>query len=159
MTSMGGESNVHSQTNHPDSMSPPHIGHAYNIQSQVSAINSRVLALLYEVLQLGNHSLQDGCTNPIFMFGQIISQEININNIKISLIHISDFISNKELKNNREEDILFLKGFGQITFDFISSVFKGGQDQLKTEKITRCSVSSSRISLSPKSLLLIKERK
>lgn len=60
------------------------------------------------------------------MFGQIISQEININNIKISLIHISDFISNKELKNNREEDILFLKGFGQITFDFISSVFKGG---------------------------------
>jgi len=59
------------------------------------------------------------------MFGQTASHEININNIKISLIYISNFISNRELKNNREEDIPFLKCFGQITFDFISFVFKG----------------------------------
>ena len=60
------------------------------------------------------------------MFGQTASQEIDINNIKISLIHISNFISNRELKNNREEDILFFKGFEQIAFNFESSIFKGG---------------------------------
>ena len=59
------------------------------------------------------------------MFGQTASQEIDINNIKISLIYISNFISNRELKNNREEDILFFKGFGQIAFNFESSIFKG----------------------------------
>ena len=68
------------------------------------------------------------------MFSQTTTQEINVNNIKTSLSHISDFISNRELKNNREKDILFLEGFGQIAFDFVSAIFKGGLDQLKTEK-------------------------
>jgi len=67
------------------------------------------------------------------MFDQTASQEIDINNIKISLTCISDFINNRELKNNRKEDILFLKGFGQIAFNFVSSVFKGGWDQLKMD--------------------------
>jgi len=68
------------------------------------------------------------------LFSQTATQEIDVNNIKTSLSHISDFISNRELKNNREKDILFLKGFGQIAFDFVSAIFKGGLDQLKTEK-------------------------
>jgi len=55
-------------------------------------------------------------------------------NIKTLPTRISDFISNRELKNNKEEDILFLKGFGQIAFDFVSAVFKGGWDQLKMDK-------------------------
>jgi len=92
------------------------------------------LSLSYKKLQPGNPDSWDGYTNLIFIFGQTASQEIDINNIKISLIHISNFINNKELKNNKEEDIPFLKGFGQITFDFISSVFKGRWDQLKMEK-------------------------
>ena len=70
----------------------------------------------------------------ISMFGQNTSQEIDVNNIKIFLICIFDFISNKKLKNNREEDILFLKDFGQIAFDFVSSVFKGRWNQLKMKK-------------------------
>ena len=67
------------------------------------------------------------------MFRHNNTQEIDINNIKISLIHISDFIRNKKLKNNRKEDIPFLNGFGQIIFEFISSLFKGGWDILKTD--------------------------
>ena len=67
------------------------------------------------------------------MFSQITLQEININNIKISLSCISDFIGNRELKNNRKDDIPFLKGFGQVAFDFVSSVFKRGWDQLKMD--------------------------
>ena len=68
------------------------------------------------------------------MFGQTVSQEIDVNNIKISLICIFNFISNRELNNNREENILFLKDFGQIAFNFVFSVFKGKWDQLKIEK-------------------------
>jgi len=68
------------------------------------------------------------------MFRQNNTQEIDINNIKISLMHISDFISNREFKNNREKDILFLNSFGQIVFDFVSFVFKGEWDELKTDR-------------------------
>jgi len=60
------------------------------------------------------------------------SQKIDVNNIKISLTQISNFISNKELKNNREEDISFLKGFGQVAFDFEAAIFKEGWNYLKT---------------------------
>ena len=115
-------------------MALPHIGLAYNIYSQVSAINNSASSLLYEVLQPGNFNLWDGCTNPISMFVQNTSQEIDVNNIKILLMHILNFISNRKLKNNREADIPFLSSFGQIIFDFVSSVFKGGWDQLKTNK-------------------------
>ncbi len=41
-------------------------------------------------------------------------------------MHISDFIDNRKLKDNREEDIPFLSKFGQIVFDFVSSLFKKG---------------------------------
>jgi len=58
------------------------------------------------------------------MFGQTSSQKIDVNNIKLSLTRISDFISNKELKNNRKKDISFLKGFSQITFDFVFCYFQ-----------------------------------
>ena len=118
-------------------MVPPHVGHALNMQpqvphvdqapnmhSQVPDINIGISSLSYEELQLGNPYLWDGCTNLIFMFSQTATQEINVNNIKISLCCISDFTRNRELKNNREEDIPFLKGFGQIAFDFVFSIFK-----------------------------------
>ena len=67
------------------------------------------------------------------MFSQVTLQEINVNNIKISLSCISNFISNRELKSNREDNISFLKGFGQVTFKFVSFVFKEGWDQLKMD--------------------------
>ena len=125
MTSKRGESNIYSPANNTDSMAPPHIGLAYNMYSQVPAINSSISSLLYEELQLGNSNLWNVYTNPISMFGQNTSQEINVNNIKISLMHILNFTSNRELKNNREADIPFISSFDQIAFDFVSSIFKG----------------------------------
>jgi len=38
----------------------------------------------------------------------------DLKNIKISLYHIVDFIKNRKLENNREEDIPSLIGFGQV---------------------------------------------
>ena len=112
----------------------PYVGYTHNIQPQVLAINNGILSLLYEELHLGNFDLWNSCTNLISMFGQTASQKIDVNNIKISLTHISDFISNRELKNNKEKNILFLKGFGQIAFNFVFSIFKSGWDQLRIDK-------------------------
>jgi len=67
------------------------------------------------------------------MFSQISLQEIDVNNIKISLSYISNFISNRELKSDKENNIPFLKGFGQVAFNFIFFIFKRGWDQLKTD--------------------------
>ena len=106
----------------------PHVGYAINIYLQVLDINIGTLSLLYEELQLGNPNLWNSRTNPIFLFGQTATQEIDVNNIKTSLTCISDFISNRELKNNRKKNILFLKRFGQIAFDFVFTIFKNGWD-------------------------------
>jgi len=130
---LGEESNIQDQANPSDCMALPHVGHAHNMQPQAPAINSGISSLSYEELQLGNSDLWDGHTNPISMFGQIASQEIDVNNIKISLSHISNFIVNRELKNNKEDDISFLKGFDQVAFNFVSSIFKGGWDQLRID--------------------------
>ena len=62
------------------------------------------------------------------MLGQISFQKINVNNIKILLSCIANFIGNRELKNNRKEDIPFLKGFSQIAFNFVFAIFKGRWD-------------------------------
>ena len=86
--------------------------YAHTISPTAPAINSDISSLSYDMCQLGNLDLWDGCTSPISMFGQIVLQEINVNNIKIPLHHIFDFVSNRDIKNNREEDIPFLKGFG-----------------------------------------------
>jgi len=101
--------------------------------SLAPAINSNVSSLSYKLCQLGNPKSWDSHTNPTSMFSQTSSQKIDVNNIKILLSHISNFISNRELKNNREEDIHFLKGFGQIAFDFVATVFKDRWDQLRTD--------------------------
>ena len=74
--------------------------------------------------QQSNSELWDSHTNPISLFSQISLQEINVNNIKNSLTHISDFISYRELKNNRKKDIPFLKEFSQVVFDFVIAIFK-----------------------------------
>ena len=130
---LGREVNIYDQANHSDSMLSPHVGYAHNIQPLAPAINSSVSALPYKELQLGNSNSWDSYTNLISMFSQTASQEIDIYNIKVLLSCISDFISNRELKNNREEDIPFLKGFSQITFNFISTIFKSRWDQLRMD--------------------------
>jgi len=93
------------------------------------------------------------------MFGYNNTQEINVNNIKISLMYISDFIRNRELKNNRKEDIPFLNSFGQTTFKFISSLFKSRCDALKTNINNKSLHELIKEEFSSKVLILSKDRK
>ena len=110
-------------------------------------------------LQPGNPDLWDGHTNPISMFGHNNTQEIDINNIRISLMHISNFIRNSELKNNKEEDIPFLNSFGQTVFKFISSLFKGRWNVLKIDINNKSLYKLIKEEFSSKVPMLSKDRK
>ena len=52
--------------------------------------------------------------------------------LKFPFITFLILSANRDIKNNREEDIPFFKGFGQVAFDFVSAVFKSNWNQLKT---------------------------
>ena len=71
-----------------------------------------------------------GQTQPISIFGRISIQDIDVNNIKTSLIYISEFIVNCHIKNNKETDILCLEGFSKIAFELVKSIYKEGWDNL-----------------------------
>ena len=126
ITPKGEESNIQVPANNKASKPIPHIELATNMFPHAPVFNSISSSLPYIKLQLDNPDLWDGYTNPISLFGQNNTQEIDVNNIMISFRHISDFISNRKLKNNEEENIPFLSGFGQIAFDFVFSLFKRG---------------------------------
>ena len=86
--------------------------------------------LLYKELQLANINSWDGHTHPISLFGRLGTQDIDVNNIKVSLEQMSDFISNHHLINHKEDKIPCLTGFGKVAFELISSIFKGEWDNL-----------------------------
>ena len=86
--------------------------------------------LSYEELQPANNNSWDGRTNPTSLFRRLGTQDIDVNNIKISLEQISDFIANRHLNNHKEDEIPYLTGFGKVAFDLVSSIFKGGWDIL-----------------------------
>jgi len=132
-TPLEGVTNNQSQNFQSNNVPLPHVDHNHTTPSPAPAINSSISSLLYEMYQLDNSESWDGYTNSISLFSQMSSQEINVNNIKISFTYISNFISYRELKNNREKDIPFLKEFGQVIFDFVAAIFKGGWDYLKMD--------------------------
>ena len=158
VTPKRGKSNIQVPANNIDSMPLPYVGNTNNMCPQVPIVNSSVSSLPYAELHLGNPKLWNGHTNPISMFGQNNTQEININNIKISLICISYFISNRELKNNRKIDIPFLSSFGQIIFNFVSSIFKEEWDQLKTDRDNKMFCELIKEEFTTKILCQVKEK-
>ena len=98
---------------------------------QEQAINSlSPPVFLYEELQLANNNSWDSRTNLTSLFRRLRTQDIDVNNIKISLERISDFIANCHLNNHKEDKIPCLTGFGKVAFDLVSSIFKGGWDIL-----------------------------
>ena len=54
------------------------------------------------------------------------TQDIDINNIKVSLSYILDFIADWHIKNNREIDISCLESFSKVAFKFVKFIYKGG---------------------------------
>jgi len=75
----------------------------------------------------------EGHMQLISIFGRMSTQDIDINNIKVSLSHISDFIADQQIKNNRKIDISCLEGFSKVVFEFVKSIYKGEWDNLLAE--------------------------
>ena len=80
--------------------------------------------LAYSDSQPTNQNSYNSQTNPILIFGIEELKIIDINNIKLYLYWITDFIKNCSLKKNRKEDILCLKSFKQATYLLVSAMFE-----------------------------------
>ena len=50
----------------------------------------------------------------------------NIENIKVSLMRVSDYIINKSVDRGKVNDFDNLKDVGKITWDLISVIYKAG---------------------------------
>jgi len=70
--------------------------------------------ILYEKAQLTNDNLLNSWLNPISLFGTKKTVLKDLKNIKSLYCYIADYIKDRHLKNNREEDIPSFLGFGQI---------------------------------------------
>ena len=57
----------------------------------------------------------------------------DVKNVITSLNDIISFIDKRDLKNNKEINISFLKGFEQAAWNVISAIYKSGWDKLKTD--------------------------
>ena len=58
-------------------------------------------------------------------------KDTDIDNIKLFLSHITNFIKNHPFKNNREDNILCLEDFGQTTYTLVSAIFESSWDTFK----------------------------
>jgi len=80
--------------------------------------------LVYSDNQSTNQNSWNSQSNLILIFKAKKLKITDINNIKLSLYWIADFIKNYTLKNNREKNILYLKGFGQAAYSLVSAMFE-----------------------------------
>ena len=79
-----------------------------------------------------SHNIWDDNLNLISMFDMIKKLAENIKNIIISLNHMISFIDKRDIENNRKSNLSYLKGFGQVAWSLISTIYKSGWDKLKT---------------------------
>ena len=79
----------------------------------------------------------DGEAYPLSIFRTIEFLDTDSKNILTSLLQMANFIRNRKLKNNTENDIPALEGFCQAAWSFISSIYEAGWDSLKTDNCNR----------------------
>ena len=71
--------------------------------------------------------------NLVSLFGTIKKMQNNLHNIKLFLNYITFFISNRNLKNNREHNILCLTSFGKAAWNFILAIYNNKWNNLKVD--------------------------
>ena len=91
----------------------------------------------YKDNQLVELNSWDKEAHPLLIFGTIEFLDIGSKNILTSPLQMANFIQNRKLKNNIENNISALEGFGQTAWLFISSIYKIGWNSLKTNDCNR----------------------
>ena len=82
--------------------------------------------LPYNVNQAINPQSWDSSFYPILLYSSMEYILSNIENIKVSLMRVSDYIINKSVDRGKVNDFDNLKDVGKITWDLISVIYKAG---------------------------------
>ena len=78
----------------------------------------------------------NGGFHPILLHGSIEHIASNVKNIKDSLKFMAKYISNKQIKLAKANDLTDFNGIGDVVWNFISSVYKSNWDTLHMDNKT-----------------------
>ena len=80
----------------------------------------------------------DSKAYPISIFGYMEFLEIDAKNIFMSLLYMANFIRARKIQQGQISDMVELQGFGEVTWSFISSIYKSGWNSIL---INDCNIS------------------
>ena len=83
-----------------------------NVSNQQHSLS--ISSILYSNSKLANPNLKNNNFNTISIFSTIKKFANNVKNIIVSLNQITSFIDKRDMKNNREINLSYLKYFDQV---------------------------------------------
>jgi len=90
--------------------------------------------LPYDINQSIELTSWDGNAYPISLYGLLEHLNINMSNIKISLLHMADYVKSKKIELKSVNDVSDLNGLGEVVWLFILFIYKSGWDLLYFDK-------------------------
>ena len=121
------------------SLPPSQLPHVSNEETLHHASNSDTNTLMelsppmvipYSANILADPSLWDGNFTATFLFGTNKFLHSNVHNMACSLQCMACFLKQRNLNGCNSNNIAQLRLFGESAWDFISTIFKSGWDQL-----------------------------
>jgi len=117
----------------------PHDSHAYN---EVAPIDPNQLApstlpvppsaIPYKANMPADPNLWDSHFRPISLFGTNEFLQSDAHNVSCSLIHMAEFIRQRNITNCDGNKIPQIDSFGEAAFNFIMAIYEAGWDKLFT---------------------------
>jgi len=92
--------------------------------------------LPYNINQLIEPNAWDSEAHQISIFGIMEFLEIDMKKIFMLLLYMANYIKNKKVEKEKI-NVFKLKGFGEVAWSFISSIYKPGWDSFYTDKKNR----------------------
>jgi len=114
----------HDSGNHP-TLTPPHSSTSHNNESVFINIQ-----LPYDLNALTNPEIWNGSFHPISLHGFIEYIASDAKSIKDSLKFMAKYISNKQVKPAKANDLKDFNGIGNVVWNFISSVYESNWNVL-----------------------------
>jgi len=94
------------------------------------------IQLPYDLNTPTDPEIWNGSFHPIFLHGSIEHIVSDVKNIKDSLKFMAKYISNKQIKPAKADDLMDFNGMGDAVWNFISSVYKSNWDSFYTDNNT-----------------------
>ena len=94
------------------------------------------IQLPYDLNTPTDPEIWNGSFHPISLHGSIKHIVSDVKNIKDSLKFMAKYISNKQIKPAKANDLMDFNGIGDAVWNFISSVYKSNWDSFYTDNNT-----------------------